>query len=46
MRPISIIDFDKALTQVRASVSTRDLQLYIDWNSQFGSTEYRDPEDV
>jgi hypothetical protein len=39
VRAISFVDFEKALMQVRASVSTKDLTLYIDWNRQFGSTE-------
>ena len=39
-----MVDFDKALMQVRASVSPRDLQLYIDWNKQFGSVEYNPEE--
>lgn len=30
-------DFEAALSQVRASVSTQDLALYEDWNSRYGS---------
>lgn len=37
VRAICLEDFDKALTQVRASVSRSDLAGYLDWNSQFGS---------
>lgn len=35
--PIMLIDFEKALSQVRASVSPSDLAFYLDWNRQFGS---------
>jgi SpoVK/Ycf46/Vps4 family AAA+-type ATPase len=37
VRSIGIHDFRDAMTQVRASVSTADLDLYLDWNSKFGS---------
>jgi fidgetin-like protein 1 len=37
VRPISRQDFEEALTQVRASVSNQDLELYLDWNQKFGS---------
>ena len=37
VRPISCQDFEEALTQVRASVSNQDLELYLDWNHKFGS---------
>lgn len=37
VRPITSEDFDCALLQVRASVSTQDLALYEDWNSRYGS---------
>lgn len=37
VRAISLEDFEKALTQVRASVSKSDLTGYLDWNTQFGS---------
>jgi len=37
VRPISYEDFVDALQQVRASVSKRDLDVYIDWNKQYGS---------
>ena len=30
-------DFEKAFRQVRASVSSQDLDLYVSWNKQFGS---------
>ncbi len=37
VRPITFQDFDDALKQVRASVSEKDLDLYLDWNKQYGS---------
>lgn len=37
VRPISRVDFEEALSQVRASVSNQDLDLYLDWNQKFGS---------
>jgi ATPases of the AAA+ class len=37
VRPIRVIDFRDALRQVKASVSDRDLALYLDWNNKFGS---------
>jgi len=37
VRPITSDDFDAALLQVRASVSTQDLALYDDWNQRYGS---------
>lgn len=37
VRPIVYEDFEYALTQVRASVSERDLFGYQEWNRQFGS---------
>ena len=39
VRPIALKDFTKALSQVRASVSTRDLDLYVEWNRQYGCLE-------
>ncbi len=35
--PISYRDFLDALSAVRPSVSTKDLHLYVEWNSTFGS---------
>ncbi|KAJ3387038.1 hypothetical protein HDU84_001066 [Entophlyctis sp. JEL0112] len=35
--PISLGDFEDALTQVRASVSERDLDMYLQFDKQFGS---------
>ncbi|XP_048248695.1 fidgetin-like protein 1 isoform X1 [Haliotis rufescens] len=35
--PITFPDFQEAFLQVRASVSQNDLDLYINWNKQFGS---------
>ena len=37
VRPIVFEDFDEALHQVRASVSEKDLDLYIEWNKLYGS---------
>lgn len=35
-RPINICDFEKAMTQIRKSVSESDLHNYEAWNSKFG----------
>ena len=37
VRPISLQDFEYALTQVRASVSEKDLDFFVEWNKKFGS---------
>jgi len=37
VRPILLQDFEYALTQVRASVSEKDLDFFVDWNKKFGS---------
>ncbi|XP_048584952.1 fidgetin-like protein 1 [Nematostella vectensis] len=37
VRPILFCDFDAALSQVRASVSQQDLNVYTEWNRLFGS---------
>jgi hypothetical protein len=37
VRPIRLKDFEEALTQVRASVSDRDLDLYLKFEQEFGS---------
>ena len=37
VRPITHEDFQTALQQVKPSVSSQDLGLYIEWNKQFGS---------
>jgi len=37
VRPMSAADFQHALTQVRASVSENDLDLYEKWNQEYGS---------
>lgn len=37
VRPICFGDFSKAMSQVRASVSAKDLDFYLDWNEKFGS---------
>ena len=39
VRPISLDDFVGAFKQVRASVSDKDLQGYLDWNAQFGTSQ-------
>ena len=39
VRPITFDDFNEALNQVKASVSDKDLQMYYDWNNQYGSTK-------
>lgn len=36
MRPVIVSDFDAALNTVKASVSEKDLDLYLDWNKKFG----------
>ncbi|KAK3091009.1 hypothetical protein FSP39_016432 [Pinctada imbricata] len=41
VRPILFEDFDAAFMQVRASVSDKDLDLYIDWNNTYGSVPIR-----
>lgn len=43
VRPISMEDFVAAMTQVRASVSSADLNLYLDWNDKFGSLAVTNP---
>ncbi|XP_074842105.1 fidgetin-like protein 1 isoform X2 [Carettochelys insculpta] len=37
VRPISFLDFDSAFKTVRPSVSSKDLELYENWNKTFGS---------
>ncbi|KAJ1550766.1 hypothetical protein HK096_005144 [Nowakowskiella sp. JEL0078] len=37
VRPIVLEDFIQALTQVRASVSDRDLEMYLKFDSEYGS---------
>ncbi|EDV20775.1 uncharacterized protein TRIADDRAFT_31346, partial [Trichoplax adhaerens] len=41
VRPIVFTDFDAAFLQVRPSVSEKDLDLYVQWNRQYGSGEAR-----
>ncbi|XP_071441157.1 fidgetin-like protein 1 [Hetaerina americana] len=36
VRPVELNDFKAALSQVRASVSSKDLDQYISWNNQYG----------
>ena len=36
MRKVLYKDFEAALLVIRASVSEKDLDLYIEWNKQFG----------
>ena len=38
VRAMNLEDFTDALRQVKASVSDKDLQMYLDWNSLYGST--------
>lgn len=37
VRPVNMSDFDKAGRMVRASVSSTDLDGYVEWNKSFGS---------
>ncbi|XP_069123454.1 fidgetin-like protein 1 isoform X2 [Argopecten irradians] len=37
VRPIIFCDFEEAFLQVKASVSDKDLDLYIEWNKMYGS---------
>ncbi|KAL2505383.1 P-loop containing nucleoside triphosphate hydrolase superfamily protein [Abeliophyllum distichum] len=37
MRPVTLPDFENALHEVRASVSSNELGTYEEWNKQFGS---------
>ncbi|XP_042007900.1 ATPase family AAA domain-containing protein FIGL1-like [Salvia splendens] len=37
MRPVNLQDFEKALQEVRPSVSLNELGTYVKWNEQFGS---------
>ncbi|KAA0190928.1 Fidgetin protein 1 [Fasciolopsis buskii] len=37
VRPVELEDFRAAFGQVRASVSTSDLEHYLKWNKQYGS---------
>ncbi|KAK6965303.1 fidgetin-like protein 1 [Biomphalaria glabrata] len=37
VRPIMFKDFEDAFSQVRASVSSKDLELYTEWNRLYGS---------
>ncbi|KAI9098734.1 P-loop containing nucleoside triphosphate hydrolase protein [Phlyctochytrium arcticum] len=41
VRPITLDDFVDALTQVKASVSTRDLDAYLKFDDEFGSVNRR-----
>lgn len=41
VRPIMYEDFEAAFHQVRASVSDKDLALYLEWDKMFGSTSNR-----
>ncbi|KAI5187231.1 fidgetin-like protein 1 [Nematocida homosporus] len=38
LRKIGSRDFQKAMAQIRKSVSEKDLKVYSDWNEDFGST--------
>ncbi|PKA57742.1 Katanin p60 ATPase-containing subunit A1 [Apostasia shenzhenica] len=37
MRPVTLVDFESALSEVRPSVSLDELGIYEEWNKQFGS---------
>ncbi|KAJ4831128.1 Fidgetin-like protein 1, partial [Turnera subulata] len=37
MRPVTLLDFENALQEVRPSVSSSELGTYEEWNKQFGS---------
>lgn len=37
VRPVLVGDFMAALTQIRPSVSCKDLDLYVKWNADYGS---------
>uniref|UniRef100_A0A183AX67 AAA domain-containing protein n=1 Tax=Echinostoma caproni TaxID=27848 RepID=A0A183AX67_9TREM len=37
VRPVELSDFQAAFSQVRASVSSGDLECYLKWNKQYGS---------
>jgi SpoVK/Ycf46/Vps4 family AAA+-type ATPase len=37
IRPVTLKDFEYSLTQIRASVSAKDLDSYNEWNLQYGS---------
>lgn len=39
VRPVSMMDFQKARRQVRASVGETELHVYEDWNKMYGSVE-------
>lgn len=43
VRPVLRSDFEEALTQVRASVSNKDLELYLEWNESYGSLGVKKP---
>eukprot|EP00171_Calliarthron_tuberculosum_P014621 IDg14621t1 len=43
VRPIAKEDFDVAAKMVRASVSDKDLNGYVEWNKTFGSFPMDDP---
>jgi SpoVK/Ycf46/Vps4 family AAA+-type ATPase len=37
VRPICLADFEKALSQVKSSVSDGDIESYLKWNRRYGS---------
>lgn len=43
LRAVVRADFEDALTQVRASVSNKDLELYTEWNASYGSLTLKKP---
>ena len=36
VRPVNYHDFEDAFCNIRASVSDKDLEVYIDWNKKYG----------
>lgn len=37
IQPITVEDFVNAMRQIRPSVSTNDIQQYVQWNALYGS---------
>ncbi len=44
IRPTNLGDFREALSRVKATVSRKDLQGYLDWNREFGSFTFESAE--
>ncbi|KAF0700383.1 Aste57867_9088 [Aphanomyces stellatus] len=45
VRPINRDDFNDALRGTRSSVSVKDLEFYMEWNSEFGSYQIENTDD-